>query len=282
MNILQIQDVATKASTYTERIINAVVDYAPKLLGAILVYVVGYWAISLLTRGLKKVMRTRHLDPTLQAFLLSLIRAVLLIMLIISVISMLGVNTTSFAALIAGMGLAIGVAMNGSLGNLAGGVMLMFFRPFKKGDLIEAQGAIGDVQEIGMLNTVLLTPDKKTIYIPNGPLSTGIITNYTTHGFIRVDLQMAIAPYVSIDKARSVAIEAMLSLEQVLRDPSPEVSVLQIGNGMTTLAIRPYCAQTDYWVVYFGVQESVKNAWDSAGIDGPVPHMVITNSTKQN
>lgn len=279
MEIIQIQDVATKASTYTERILNAVVDYAPKLAGAILVYVIGYWIITLLTKGLKKIMLVRHLDPTLQAFLLSFFRVIMLIMLIISVIGMLGVNTTSFAALIAGMGLAIGVAMNGSLGNLAGGVMLMFFRPFKKGDLIEAQGVIGDVQEIGMLNTVLVTPEKKTVYIPNGPLSTGIISNYTTHGFLRVDLQMSIAPSESIEKARRVAIEAMLSMEQVLKEPGPEVNVLKVGDGMTTLMVRPYCAQTDYWVVFFGIQELVKNAWDEAGIEGPVPHMVITSKT---
>lgn len=277
MTFLQIDAVASKASVYTDKIINMAIDYAPSLIGAILAYVIGSWIINMLSKGMSKIMSARHLDPTLQAFLLSLFKAVMLIMLIISVIGMLGVNTTSFAALIAGAGLAIGGAMNGSLGNLAGGVMLMFFRPFKKGDLIEAQGAIGDVHEIGMLNTTIISPDKKTVIIPNGPLSTGIITNYTTNGFLRVDLVMAIAPDMEIEKARKVATEAMLSLEQVLREPAPEVSVLKVGDGMTTLAIRPYCAQADYWVVYFGVQELVKNAFDKAGIAGPVPHRVIIN-----
>ncbi len=277
MTFLQIDAVASKASVYTDKIINMAIDYAPSLIGAILAYVIGSWIINMLSKGMSKIMSARHLDPTLQAFLLSLFKAVMLIMLIISVIGMLGVNTTSFAALIAGAGLAIGGAMNGSLGNLAGGVMLMFFRPFKKGDLIEAQGAIGDVHEIGMLNTTIISPDKKTVIIPNGPLSTGIITNYTTNGFLRVDLVMAIAPDMEIEKARKVAIEAMLTLEQVLREPAPEVSVLKVGDGMTTLAIRPYCAQADYWVVYFGVQELVKNAFDKAGIAGPVPHRVIIN-----
>lgn len=277
MTFLQIDAVASKASVYTDKFINMAIDYAPSLIGAILAYVIGSWIINMLSKGMSKIMSARHLDPTLQSFLLSLFKAVMLIMLIISVIGMLGVNTTSFAALIAGAGLAIGGAMNGSLGNLAGGVMLMFFRPFKKGDLIEAQGAIGDVHEIGMLNTTIISPDKKTVIIPNGPLSTGIITNYTTNGFLRVDLVMAIAPDMEIEKARKVATEAMLTLEQVLREPAPEVSVLKVGDGMTTLAIRPYCAQADYWIVYFGVQELVKNAFDKAGIAAPVPHRVIIN-----
>lgn len=277
MTFLQIDAVASKASVYTDKIINMAIDYAPSLIGAILAYVIGSWIINMLSKGMSKIMSARHLDPTLQSFLLSLFKAVMLIMLIISVIGMLGVNTTSFAALIAGAGLAIGGAMNGSLGNLAGGVMLMFFRPFKKGDLIEAQGAIGDVHEIGMLNTTIISPDKKTVIIPNGPLSTGIITNYTTNGFLRVDLVMAIAPDMEIEKARNVATGAMLTLEQVLREPAPEVSVLKVGDGMTTLAIRPYCAQADYWIVYFGVQELVKNAFDKAGIAAPVPHRVIIN-----
>lgn len=277
MNFLQIDAVTSQASVYTDKLMNMAIDYAPKVVGAILAYVIGTWVINLMGKGIGKIMSARHLDPTLQAFLLSLFKAILLILLIISVIGMLGVNTTSFAALIAGAGLAIGTAMNGSLGNLAGGVMLMFFRPFKKGDLVEAQGMIGDVKEIGMFNTTLVSPDKKTVIIPNGPLSTGVIINYTTHGFLRVDLAMAIAPNMDIEKARRTAIEAMLSLEKVLKDPMPEVSVLKVGDGMTTLAIRPYCEQADYWTVYFGTQEQVKNAWDEAGIEAPIPHRVIIN-----
>ncbi len=272
---LQIESVAAESSVFADRLIDLAYDYTPKLLGAIVAYLIGTWVIKLLTRGIGRVMKARSLDPTLQSFLVSLIKVGLLIMLIISVIGMLGVNTTSFAALIAGLGLAIGGAMNGSLGNLAGGVMLMFFRPFKKDDLIEAQGVLGEVQEIGMMNTTILTPDKKVVIIPNGPLSTGIITNYTQHGFLRVDLQMAIDPEMDIEKARQVAIAAMLSMEVVLREPPPEVSVLRVADGMVTLAVRPYCVQADYWTVYFGVQEKVKNAWDLEGIAGPVPTRLI-------
>jgi small conductance mechanosensitive channel len=193
------------------------------------------------------------------------------------VASMLGVNTTSFAALIAGAGIAIGAALNGSLGNFAGGVMLLVFKPIKIGDLIEAQGVTGNVTEMGIFNTVLLTSDHKTVILPNGPLSTGIITNYTTAGYLRVDLEFAIAATESIEKARQSAVRSMLSHDKVMKDPAPEVSVLSVGGGMVKLAIRPYCMQSEYWDVYFNVQELVKNSWDKDGIEAPVPHTVVIN-----
>jgi small conductance mechanosensitive channel len=220
-------------------------------------------------------MSARHYDASLQTFLLSFFKVTMNILLIITVASMLGVNTTSFAALIAGAGIAIGAALNGSLGNFAGGVMMLVFKPFKMGDLIEAQGITGNVTEMGIFNTVVLTPDHKTVILPNGPLSTGIITNFTTAGYLRVDLDFAIAPDIDIDKARSVAVAAMQSHSKVLKEPAPEVSVLKVGDGMVKLAIRPYCQQADYWDVYFNVQELVKNAWDKNNIAGPVPHRVI-------
>lgn len=188
---------------------------------------------------------------------------------------MIGIDITSFAAILAGAGLAIGAALNGSLGNLAGGVMMLVFKPFKVGDLIEAQGTIGTVIEQGVFATTVLTPDNKTTIIPNGPLSTGVITNYTSHGNLRVDLTMAIALDQDIDKARTVAIEAMLNHPKVLKTPAPEVSVLKIGDGMCTLAVRPYTLQADYWDVYFGTQELVKKAFDANKIEGPTPTRII-------
>lgn len=257
------------------QLITIVVEYFPKLLGAILVYIVGMWLIKRISKGISIIMHKRMYEPTLQSFLLALVRTTLSVLLILSVIGMLGVNTTSFAALLAGAGIAIGAALNGTLGNLAGGVMMLIFKPFKKGDLIEAQGSVGDVVELGVFNTTILSPDRKTIILPNGPLSTGVITNYTSNGYLRVDLAMAIAPDMSIENARTVAKQAMLSHDKVLKDPQPEVSVLKVGDGMVTLAIRPYCQQADYWDVFFGVQELVKVAFDANGIQGPIPHRVI-------
>ncbi|MBK7698265.1 MAG: mechanosensitive ion channel family protein [Saprospiraceae bacterium] len=199
------------------------------------------------------------------------------ILLLLTVFGMLGVNLTSFAAILAGLAVGVGAALNGTLGNFAGGIMMLLFKPFKLGDLIEAQGFTGTVTEQGIFNTFLLSPENKTIILANGALSTGTIVNYTTHGNLRVDLVMAVDPGVNIDHARKVAIDAMLKLPTVLDFPAPEVNVLKVGDGMTTLGIRPYCSQGDYWTVYFGAQEAIKNAFDANGIAGPIPHRVIIN-----
>ncbi|MBS1935676.1 MAG: mechanosensitive ion channel family protein, partial [Bacteroidetes bacterium] len=238
-------------------------------------YVIGSWIIGRLASVLQKVLYARKFEPSLQTFLVSFFKILCLVLLIITIFSILGVDTSSFAALIVGAGVAIGSALNGTLGNFAGGVMLLIFKPFKIGDIIEAQGSAGTVIEQSVFNTTLLTPDNKTVILPNGPLSTGVITNFNTHGNLRVDLTMAIAPDMSIDKARAVATEAMLKHSKVLTTPKPEVSVMKVADGMITLAIRPYTTQADYWDVYFGVQELVKNAFDANGIAGPVPHRVI-------
>ncbi len=272
-----LQITAGKADQWIGKLKASGMEFAPKLISALLVLVIGLWVIKIISKLIGRFMSARHYDASLQTFLLSFFKVTMNILLIITVASMMGVNTTSFAALIAGAGIAIGAALNGSLGNFAGGVMMLVFKPFKMGDLIEAQGITGNVTEMGIFNTVVLTPDHKTVILPNGPLSTGIITNYTTAGYLRVDLDFAIAPEINIDKARAAAIDAMQSHDKVLADPKPEVSVLKVGDGMVKLAIRPYCLQADYWDVYFNVQELVKNAWDKNGIAGPVPHRVIIN-----
>lgn len=269
------------AGNWLQEVKDKIVAIVPNLAGALLVLIVGLWLINLVHKMLTRMMSRRQYDPSLQKFLLSIFKTVLNVLLIITVAGMVGINTTSFAALIAGAGIAIGAALNGSLGNLAGGVMMLIFKPFKVGDLIEAQGAIGVVQQIGIFSTILLSAENKTIIIPNGPLSTGLIINYTTAGYLRVDINLAIAPTMDIEKARKVAIEAMLTYEKVLKTPAPEVAVQKIGDGMITLAVRPYCNQANYWDVNFAVQELVFKAWGTSGIEGPIPHRVIVNKTSQ-
>lgn len=263
--------------TWLMKIKNMALEYAPKLVGAILVYIIGSWIIGKINSLIRKLLSSKKLDVSLQKFLLSLVKVMLTILLFLAIASMIGVDITGFAALLAGAGLAIGAALNGSLGNLAGGVMIMIFKPFKVHDMIEAQGTVGIVQEIGIFNTTVLSPENKTIILPNGALSTGVISNYTTHGNLRVDLTMAVALDMDIDKARRIAIEAMLQHPKVLKAPTPEVSVLKVGDGMTSLAIRPYTTQPDYWDVYFGVQELVKKAFDANGVAGPIPTRVLIN-----
>ena len=272
---LQADELVSKSTNVASKFIDSAIAYAPKVIGAVVFYVIGSWIIGRLGVLFKKGLSARKFDLSLQTFLVSFFKIVCLVLLIITIFGILGVDTSSFAALIVGAGVAIGSALNGTLGNFAGGVMMLIFKPFKIGDIIEAQGVVGTVTEQGVFNTTLLTPDNKTVILPNGPLSTGVITNFNTHGNLRVDINMAVAPDTSIDKARAVAVQAMLANPKVLKDPAPEVSVLKIADGMVTLAIRPYTTQADYWAVFFGVQEAVKTAFDLNGISGPIPHRVI-------
>lgn len=286
MKLLQISTDLTGANNLLDqggvwmmKIKDMALSYAPKILGALLVYLIGQWIIGRIGALFRKVLAGKNFDPSLQNFLVSIVKVTLTILMFLAIIGMLGVNITSFAALLAGAGLAIGAALNGSLGNLAGGVMLMIFKPFRIGDIIEAQQSMGLVTEIGIFNTTLLSPENKTIILPNGALSTGVIVNFNTHGNLRVDMKLAVGLDQNIDFAREVAIGAMKQHPKVLEIPQPEVSVMEVADGMTTLAIRPYTTQENYWTVYFEVQELVKKAFDSNGIKAPIPHRVIINKS---
>ncbi len=272
---LQVTAPLDQSVNFISKITQLAIDYTPKILGAVIVYLIGSMIIRWVSGIVGKMLKARNVDASLQGFLASFVKIMLTILLLLSVFGMLGVNLTSFAAILAGLAVGVGAALNGTLGNFAGGIMMLLFKPFKVGDIIEAQGHTGTVTELGIFNTFLLTPENKTVVLANGAVSTGTIVNYNTHGNLRVDLQMAIDPNMDINKARAVATEAMLSHPKVLKSPAPEVSVLKVGDGMVSLAIRPYTTQADYWDVYFGVTESVKNAFDHAGIAGPIPHRVI-------
>ncbi len=243
--------------------------FAIKVFGAIFIFIVGSFLINKLIELIGRLMNKKDYDLSLQTFLMSFVKVALKILLLISIAGMIGIDITSFAALLAGAGVAIGAALNGSLGNLAGGVMMLVFKPFKVGDMIEAQNVIGTVKEMGIFATTILTADNKTTYIPNGPLSTGIITNYTRFGNLRVDLMMYIGLDQEIELAKVTAKEALAGHPKVLTSPAPEVCVFKISDSMIHMAIRPYTIQQDYWQVYFGVQELVKKAWDQAGIRPP-------------
>lgn len=271
------KEVTGKAAQYLDTLMDMGVRYAPKLAGAILFYLIGSWLIGKISSTIGKVLSAKMYDPSLQTFLISLIKVVLNILLVVSIAGILGVDTTAFGALLVGAGVAIGSALNGTLGNFAGGVMILIFKPFKLNDLIEAQGQTGTVIEQGVFNTTILTPENKTVYLPNGPLSTGVITNLTTHGNLRVDLPFAIASNINIAKARESAIKAMLSHPKVLETPSPELLVTKVGDGMVSTVLRCFCHQQDYWDVYFGCNEMIKQQFDKDGIEGPVPTNITYN-----
>ena len=259
---------------YIEKFKEILVDYTPKVLTALAILIIGLIVIKLIVRASKKIMSKRSVDLTLQKFLGDLISWTLKILLFVTVIAKLGVATTSFAAIIGAAGLAVGLALQGSLANFAGGTLIMIFKPFKIGDLIEAQGEVGVVKEIEIFTTKLTGLSNKEIIIPNGALSNGNIVNYTTEGTRRVDLTFGVGYDSDIKQTKNVLMDVLTSHPKVLKDPSPSVNVSELADSSINFAVRPWCNTTDYWDVYFDVTESVKEALDKANIDIPYPHVV--------
>ncbi|MFH6768541.1 mechanosensitive ion channel domain-containing protein [Gaetbulibacter aquiaggeris] len=251
-----------------------VMTFGPKLIAAILIWIFGSWAVKIILKGLTKTMEKRDYDLSLKKFLTNLISWGLKIVLIIVVLGTVGIETTSFAALLASLGLAIGLALQGSLGNFAGGVLIMIFKPFKIGDLIEAQGQMGVVKEIEIFTTKLTGLSNKEIIIPNGSLSNGNIVNYTTEGTRRVDLVFGVGYDSDIKKTKNVLMQVLTSHPKVLKEPAPSVNLLELADSSINFAVRPWCASADYWTVYFEVTEQTKEALDAADIEIPYPHQV--------
>ena len=252
-------------------------EFGPKIIGAILIYIIGSWVIKKLIGVVNKGMTKQEYDESLKRFLLNLAKWALTIFLIITVISTLGVETTSFAAVIAAAGLAIGLALQGSLSNFAGGVLLIIFKPYKIGDLIEAQGVLGNVKEIEIFTTKLITPENKLAIVPNGAMANGNIVNYTAEGKIRVDTTVGVAYDSDLQKTKDVLLAMLKSNPLVLQDPAPSVNVSELADSSVNLAVRPFCKPEDFWDVYFATIEGTKKALDGAGIEIPYPHEVQIN-----
>ena len=260
---------------YTDQAIALVMQYAPQVVLALVVLIVGLWVINRLVSVVGNVMKSRGMDESLQPFIKSLLGMGLKAMLLISVAGMVGIETTSFVAVIGAAGLAVGLALQGTLANFAGGVLILIFKPYKVGDLIEAQGHLGNVKEIQIFVTILNTPESKTVIIPNGAISNGNITNYATEGKIRVDMTMGISYDSDIKKAREVLMNVMTSHPKVMKDPAPFVGVVELGDSSVNLAVRPHCDPAHYWDVYFDVYEAGKEALDAAKITIPFPQLDV-------
>ena len=248
-----------------------ILDYAPKLALAIITLLIGLWVIGLVGKLLKVSMEKSKVDPTLVPFISSLVGWILKLLLFISVASMIGIATTSFIAVLGAAGLAIGLALQGSLANFAGGVLIMIFKPYRVGDLIEAQGQLGTVKEVQIFNTILVNFESKQIIIPNGLMSNGTITNYSVEGLIRVDLTVGISYNADVEKAKSVLLDVMNNHSLVVNEPAPFVGVNGFGDSSVDLVVRPHCKPEDYWDVYFDINEQIKIALDSNNIAIPFP-----------
>lgn len=276
----ELDSTLTQAESISMKLYELGLELAPKLALAIITLLIGLWIIKGISKLVTLSMERSKVDPTLIPFMTSLISWLLKVLLFISVASMIGIATTSFVAVLGAAGLAIGLALQGSLANFAGGVLIMIFKPYKVGDLIESQGHLGIVKEVQIFNTILISPQAKQVIIPNGAVSNGAIVNYTAEGKIRVDLSVGIAYNADIDQAKSVLMDVLTTHDKVLQDPAPFVGVSEMADSSVNLVVRPHCHPDHYWDVFFDINEAMKKALDKNNISIPFPqrdvHLINT------
>jgi small conductance mechanosensitive channel len=251
------------------------IEAGKSIIVAVVIYFVGKALISLVNRMLSGMMERRNVDPAIQSFVKSLANILLMILLAISVVSALGVNTTSFAALLASGGVAVGMALSGNLQNLAGGIVILLFRPFKVGDYIEAQGTGGTVSEIQIFHTILTTPDNKKIYLPNGALSSGNITNYSKEPLRRVDFTVAVEYGEDIDKVRKALKDILDKDDRILQEPAPVIVLGALADSSVNMTVRVWVKSENYWDVFFRTNETIYNEFNRLGINFPYPQLTI-------
>jgi len=249
--------------------------YLPKVVGAIITLIIGFWVVGILSRWLNKRLLKAELDISLAKFLSSTFSIALKVMLLLSVATMFGVATTSFIAIFSAIAFAVGMALQGNLGHLASGVMLMIFKPFKVGDLVDLNGSVGVVEAINTFNTTLLTPQNKKIFISNGNVTSNTITNISGQETIAVDQTFGISYDGDIDQAKKIIQRVAASSPLILKDPAPMVEVSELADNSVNFISRPWCKSEHYWDVYFHMNENVKKELDKANIGIPYPQVDV-------
>lgn len=260
---------------YTDKLIDFIASYGPKLIGAIIVLILGFWIIRILSKALIKILDKRKLDTSLKTFIKSLLINILKILLIISIMGMLGVEMTSFIAIIGAAGLAIGMALSGTLQNFAGGVVILFLKLYKVGDFIETQGHNGIVKEIQIFNTILLTLDNKIVVLPNGGVSSNSLVNYTQEAKRRVDWTFGIAYGDDTKKARDILHNLMQEDKRIMKDPAPFVALAELADSSINFAVRAWVKTEDYWDVFFDMNQKVYDSFTAEGVNIPFPQMDV-------
>jgi small conductance mechanosensitive channel len=251
------------------------VKFGTKVLAAIAVIAAGFWVVGKLVRGFRLIMQKRDVDATLRPFLTGLVRTVLRVLVILTAISILGIEMTSFVAIIGSVGIAFGLALSGTLQNFAGGVVILILKPFKVGDYVEAMSYSGSVKEIQIFNTLLTTPDSKVIILPNGPLSSSSMINYSRETMRRVDITVSIAYGDDFDRAKSALMEIITEEPRILKDPVPFVGLNVLAATSVDLAVRVWVKPDDYWDVYFQLNENIYKILPQKGLNFPFPQMDV-------
>lgn len=267
-----------KLDSFMDQAISLGVNAGKSILLAILIFMVGRYVIRLINKLIANMLERRRVEPTIQSFLKSFTNILLTILLVITVISALGVNTTSFAALLASAGVAIGMALSGNLQNLAGGIILLLFKPYKIGDYIEAQGVNGVVQEIQIFHTIILTVDNKQIYIPNGALSSGSITNYSAKELRRVDWTVGVEYGTDVEKVRAALMKLIDADNRILKDPAPFIALRELASSSVDFTVRGWVKGADYWGVFFDMNKQIYEEFNRQGISFPFPQIQVHQS----
>ncbi|MDD3636886.1 MAG: mechanosensitive ion channel [Bacteroidales bacterium] len=268
-------NISSNLSSATELIMDFAVTYGLKLLGAILALIVGLWIVGKISKSLRKLMEKREIDPSLRGFLGTFISIMLKILVIISVLSMVGIQMTSFIAMLGAASLAVGLSLQGSLQNFAGGIIILILKPFRVGDFIDGLGHMGTVEDIQIFNTTLKTVDNKVIVIPNGALANSAITNFSKKETRRVDWTFGIAYGDSYDKAREILLRLIEADSRIHKDPEPFIALTSLGDSSVNIVVRVWLDAPDYWAVFFEMNEKVYKTFSEEGINIPFPQMDV-------
>lgn len=258
-----------------DKIYGMLAVYGIKIIAAAAILIIGIWVAKLFRKITKNILKKRDMDPTLGSFVGSLIYYAMIVFVVLAALAQLGIQTTSFIAVIGAAGLAIGLALQGSLANFAAGFLIIIFRPFKVGDHIEGAGTAGTVEEINILSTQLITPDNKTVIVPNSNMTSGNIVNYSTKGTRRVDMVFGISYEDDIDKAKKILQEIIDEDDRVLKEPEPLIALAELGDSSVNFYVRPWTKADDYWSFLFETTEKVKKRFDNEGISIPYPQRDI-------
>jgi len=261
--------------TLLNKLISLGVDAGKSILLAVVIYIAGRFIINLINRLVRQMLERKNVDATIQSFLKSFVSILLNLLLVITVVSALGINTTSFAALLASFGVAAGMALSGNLQNLAGGLIILLFKPFKVGDMIEAQGVLGIVKEIQIIHTILQTPDNKEIFVPNGSLSSGSITNYRKMETRRVDFTVSVEYGTDVEKVTNALRDIADADSRVLKDPQAFIALSGLADSSVNFTFRVWVKGTDYWPVYFDLNKQIYEEFNHQEIKFPFPQLQI-------
>lgn len=263
------------ASALWDKLVDFMITAGEKVLIAILVLVVGKFIISIIKKLTRKFLSSRDIEPGVKTFLMSMLNILLLTLLVVSVIGALGVNTTSFAALIGSAGLAVGMALSGNLQNFAGGIIILLFKPYKVGDFVDCQGVAGTVKEIQIFHTVINAPDNKVVYVPNGSLSSGVITNVNCQETRRVEWIISVEYGEDYNKVVDTLKEIVDAEERILKDPAPFFAMKEMADSSVNFVMRGWVSTSDYWGVYFDTNRKVYDVFNERGIGFPFPQLTI-------